>query len=142
MANEYNKNKDRITEKELVPDILERLTLSADITDSEGNVLVHSGTSFADVIKLLNKSETFESLPILSDAAIVTMKIEAGKNHGEVVIDHQTSFNPKIYYAVSKQTGIDYTDCLSLLVKTSMMIITLDIPIPFLHDEEIKIYVL
>ena len=135
----FNESIDKITERELVHDILERLVLSKDLKD--GIYTNHKlGDSLTDIInKLISTTQSPEVILNYLKIKCGNLRITAGNKSGSVTITGLQDC--RVILAQSTQMGIDVKDCLSIASGGAGSIIcTMVTDAPYTNDEYIKIY--
>ena len=138
MAYLFNPEVDKITEKEMVYDIVERLSLGKNLTSNSGEVYVNANTKLEDMLRLLIENTSPVSLKNYNNIHIQEMHISAGSDFSSVTIANLNEF--KIIKAISNQTGMDYSNLLSSYRQGTSLIVDFHTKIPFSHDEIIKIF--
>lgn len=132
----FDESKDKITERELVFDIFERLKLGKQL--KTGNtVLNNAGTKITEV---LGKIIAF-ALPLSVVQSYLNIKtgyihISPGDRSGSTTI----SGAQHIAHAISQQTGEDVTSCLSTAVASGNITVTMTVDSAYKSEEYIKIY--
>ena len=140
---EFNNDKDKITERELVADILHRLKFSKEINDKD-NVYFNSQSTFDDIISKLISSIPFPDKvrENYTKIELGTIHIKAGTSSGSFAIQlPPDEFHPKCVYAISQQTGMDYSDCIEQNTFNGITTFSLNVADNFINDDYIKIYV-
>lgn len=134
----FNESIDKITERELVFDIVERLKLGRDITN--GSVVqLNAGTYLTDVISKLISMMSPEVTLDYNNMKCAYIKISAGHKSGSIMINGLNE--QKVVLACSKQTGADITECINVEPNGEDGIIcTMTSDAPYYNDEYIKIY--
>lgn len=133
----FNSDIDKITERELVYDIVERSTLGKDL--KENNVLFwKKGTFLTDIFKRL---VSFLPLPVtlhLYDVQIQYIHIGAGQKAGVCTFSNLSS--GEILLAYSQQTQMDVKDTIVISGDKTRLTCTLNTTVPYHKDEYIKVY--
>ena len=142
MAYEFNSEVDKITERELVFDILDRLSLGRNIMSDNGNdIYINKGTKLTDILRnIINLNIDDSYKEYYKDLKIVTMHITAGTSSSIVSVGGLKY--RKILKAISKQTGIDYSECLTTNGDNSFWNIEFNNDTNFTNDDEIKLYLI
>ena len=127
---------DKVTEREMVYDIVERLSLGKDLRDAE-RIYYQNKTPLLDLIR---KLITLEPVPVILnyfDIKVGYINIRANGFSGNTTIDGASS----VVYAYSQQTGIDMTSFISTSRDTfNNLICSYGSEQPYLNDDIIKIY--
>jgi len=142
MAYEFNSELDKITERELVFDILDRLSLGRNVMSDDGNdIYIDKGSKLTDILRnIINLNINDSDKEYYKYLKIVTMKIPAGASLAIVSIGGLKY--RKILKAISKQTGMDYIDCLETYGDNNLWNIEFKSDSSFTHDDEIKLYLI
>ena len=142
MAYEFNSEIDKITERELVFDILDRLSLGRNIMSEDGNnIYIDKGSKLTDILRnIIDLNINDSDKEYYKYLKIVTMKIPTGASSAIVSIGGLKY--RKILKAISKQTGMDYIDCLKTYGDNNIWNIEFNSDNSFTHDDEIKLYLI
>lgn len=143
MAYEFNSEVDKITERELVFDILDRLSLGRNVMSEDGtSVYINKGSKLTDVLRnIIDLNIDDSDKEYYKDLKVVTLKIPMGER--SVLISVEGLKYRKILKAISKQTGIDYIDCLSTYMSNNnIFTIVFTSDTVFTHDDELKLYLI
>lgn len=135
----FNESVDKITERELVHDIVERLVLGKDLNN--GIYENHKAGEHLTTIlnKLISTALPPEAILNYLKVKCAYIKIPSGNRSGSVVITGLQ--DRKIILATSTQTGLDISACLSVVNNSNDSIIcTMTTDVPYNNDEYIKIY--
>ena len=128
---------DKVTERELVYDIVERLSLGEDLGEID-NTLWTRGTLITTILKklayALPASVTLNMLNVKT--GVIT--INAGQSSGSTVITNLN--NNVLLMAVSEQTGCDIKDCIQTNVSGNNVTYSITVNTPYTKNEYIKIY--
>ena len=134
----FDETKDKITEQELVGDILDRLKLVYPVADSS-RTYFESGTGIPEMIikqiSTLPHKEVINNYKSLKCADLV---IDAGSRGGTVAINSPEPLT--LLYAFSTQTGWDVKDFVHVFTRDGTTIFTINSTIPFNNSDTIKIY--
>lgn len=138
---EFNNDKDKITERELVPDILHRLKFSKEIHDKD-NIYFNKQSTFDDIISKLISVLPDKVRENYNKIELGTIYIKAGTSSGSFSIQLPPyEFQPKCVYAISQQTGMDYSDCIEQNTFNGITTFSLNVADNFINDDYIRIYV-
>ena len=131
--------KDKITEKELVPDILERLSFGKELSNG-ANEYASKGTKLVDVlIGVLQASLPQNVISHFKNVHVDTLHIQANHRFATKIIHDLKEC--KLLYAVSQQTGIDMTSyIMTLNTSPGSLTCTFSSDVPYLSDDTITIY--
>ena len=133
----FNDEKDKVSEREMVYDIVERMTLGKDLTEGS-NVLWRAKTFITDIWKkLAYMLPPIVSLNILK-VKVGIIEINAGSTSGSVTITDLE--HKQVLLAVSQQNGCDLKDCLTISTSDNNIVCSLSVDAPFLSKEYIKVY--
>ena len=139
MSLPFNSKIDKITERELVFDIIERETLGKDLTNDDGDVTFWKAGTFITAIwrKLVMMLPPTITLNFLK-VKVGVIDIPIGSKGGTVNISGLE--NNQILLAQSQQTGIDIKECINTTVSGNNMICTLTTDVAYSNEDHIKIY--
>ena len=133
----FNQDIDKITERELVYDIVERLTLGKDLSEGH-NKIWNKGTFITEMWKklvyMLPPTITLNFLKV----KVGVIHIAAGAKTGTTTISDLD--NGIVLLALSQQNGNDIKECLATSVNSGALTCTLTTDLPFTKDEYIKVY--
>ena len=133
----FNNDIDKVTERELVYDIVERMTLGDDLTEGT-NTLWAKGTFITDIWKkiayMLPPTVTLNILKIKTGV----IDIAAGAKTGSVIISDLT--NREVLLAISEQNGCDIKETLDTFITGNDLTVTLTVDTPYTRPEHIKVY--
>ena len=134
----FDETTDKITEQEMVGDILDRLKLTYPVADSS-RTYFDSGTGIPEMIikqiSLLSHKELINNYKNLRCADLV---IDAGTRGGTVAIEGPEPLT--LLYALSTQSGWDVKDFVHVFNRDGTTIFTVNSTIPFNNPDTIKIY--
>ena len=133
----FNNDIDKVTERELVYDIVERMTLGDDLTEGT-NTLWTKGTFITDIWKkivyMLPPTVTLNILNIKTGV----IDIAAGAKTGNVIIQNLT--NREVLLAISEQNGCDVKEALDTFITGNDITVTLTVDTPYTRPEHIRVY--
>ena len=128
---------DKITERELVYDIVERMVLGENLSEGS-NVLWEKGTFITEIWKklayMLPPSITLNLLNI----KVGVLSIPKNSTTGSVTITNLK--NREVVLAISEQNGCDVKECLTTVVTGNNIVCTLNADTPYTKNEYIKVY--
>lgn len=128
---------DKVTERELVYDIVERLSLGEDLGEID-NTLWTRGTLITTILKKLAYALPASITLNMLNVKTGVITINAGQSSGSTVI---TNLNNNILLmAVSEQTGCDIKDCIQTNVSGNNVTYSITVNTPYTKNEYIKIY--
>lgn len=134
---EFHSEIDKITERELVYDIVERMSLGKNLSEGT-NILWKAGTLITDMWKklayMLPPSITLNFLKV----KVGVISIPAGSTSGAVTITNIE--NGSILLAQSQQNGSDVKECITVVRNGNNIVCTMSTDIAYTHNEYIKIY--
>ena len=145
----FNPNLDKITEREVVPDFVSRLSLGNDFTnpDDEDKVIFTAGAKLKDGV-LSNMVRTFNTSDIEHLDSIKTTygKLYAGNSSVSIPVPNDNDDNNHtgyvLYRIVQESTGYDVFDCFEYTYDEAndcgYYIATFDVPAS--HDDIYKAY--
>ena len=155
----FNKNLDKITEREVVPDFYERLNTSKDIEykfkESDGvsySGIVDSGSSIkapTKVSNVINKLILASAHPKLLQydiTKVITHRLHISPTKqtfgASIDIDHTelNNGNYELVFAVVESTGFEVTDNISVVKRTDYSSFTIYIECTLCKDEYIQLY--
>ena len=137
----FNNSVDKITERELVPDILHRVKFSNTIHDKD-TTYFKEGSSIEDIIIRIIDSLPDKVRENYNKIHIGTIYMRAGTSSGACSIElPPDEFQPQCVYAVSQQTGIDYSGIIEKSTLNGITTFMLNVADNFLNDDYIRIYV-
>ena len=138
--NKYEPYLDKITENEMVPDIVHRLRLDEDL-ECEDGVIANRHDYLDQLISKICRTGNFSSvLEHYNNLLISTIKISAGETSGSTTLPLQNNY-PTLIAAYSKQTGMDYKSIIEMSVENSIITLTLSTPVAFNTSDEIQVIV-
>ena len=134
----FNESIDKLTERELVYDIVERLALGKDL--KTGSIVNHNaGEQLTEVLNKLISTQPPEVILNYLKVKCGYIKISAGGKTGSIAISGLQ--DRKVILAISEQMGIDVKDCLSVTnISADTIICSMTTDAPYKNDEYIKIY--
>ena len=110
----FNYNLDKITEREVVPDFVTRLTIGNDLINPDDNdkVIIPAKAKLKDVV-LMNMIRTFDisDIEYLDSIKTTYKKVRIGST--AVIIDIPEGYT--CYRIIQEKTGQDVTNCFNLL---------------------------
>ena len=128
---------DKATERELVYDIVERLSLGKDLT--EGTTLYFKAkTKLVDIFKRLILNLPPSLVLHFADIKIGIISISAGQKSGTCRLSGLKE--GEIVLAYSEQTQMDIKECISTSGGVDSFICTYTTQVPFIRDEYVKVY--
>lgn len=136
----YEPYLDKITERELVPDIVHRLKIDEKVEYNGFTIASRHDDLLALIAKMCRVSNFPAILEQFATMQTGTINIAAGTSSGVVTFIFQNN-HPEVLYAVSKQTGMDYKDAVSMNVANGIITVSLNTPVNFSSDEEIQVIV-
>jgi len=132
----FNYKLDKVTERELVYDIVERLSLGKDLKD--GSTLFYkAGTMVTDVIKKIIFMLPPSIVIHYSDLKVGVIHIAPGQKSGSCTINGLS--NGEIALAYSQQTQMDIKECITKSGGTNLTC-TYTTKVPFEREEYVKVY--
>lgn len=135
----FNESKDKITERELVYDIIERLKLGKTLTDDAVRVLHRPGEMLTGVLSRLANMVPVSVLLNYYKIKTGFITIAANAKGGSTIIEGLT--DRKVVLAVSQQSGINVTKCLSVInYGNNGITVTMSSSVPYTNSDYIKIY--
>ena len=138
--NKYEPYLDKITENEMVPDIVHRLTLDEELTCDSG--IIADRHDYLDQLlsKICRTNHYPSELEQYNKLLTATIKIAAGETSGSTNLPLENNYF-KLLAAYSKQTGMDYRSMIETSVENSTITLTLSVPVAFSNDDEIQVFV-
>lgn len=134
----FDSSIDKITERELAFDIVERLKLGRNIETGQTTYNT-AGQPLINILKNLISIVPNEAASDFSKAKCEILRISAGDNTGSIIINGLTE--QRVIAAISEQTNIDIKDCVTVITSDSDTIIcTVIADSAYSNDEAIKIY--
>lgn len=134
----FNESKDKITEREMVYDILERLSFGENLKD-ENITYANASTKLTDYLNRINKMIFPADISNIGSLKTLTMKIAQGTSTGVVTTTGLAGVG-RVVRAISQQTGMDYTDLCSINTIEGISSITFNCAVPLLHDEYLTLF--
>ncbi len=128
---------DKVTERELVYDIVERLSLGEDLGEID-NTLWTRGTLITTILKKLAYALPASITLNMLNVKTGVITINAGQSSGSTVITNLN--NNVLLMAVSEQTGCDIKDCIQTNVSGNNVTYSITVNTPYTKNEYIKIY--
>ena len=128
---------DKATERELVYDIVERLSLGEDLGEID-NTLWTRGTLITTILKKLAYALPASITLNMLNVKTGVITINAGQSSGSTVITNLN--NNVLLMAVSEQTGCDIKDCIQTNVSGNNVTYSITVNTPYTKNEYIKIY--
>ena len=128
---------DKVTERELVYDIVERLSLGEDLGEID-NTLWTRGTLITTILKKLAYALPASITLNMLNVKTGVITINAGQSSGSTVITNLN--NNVLLMAVSEQTGCDIKDCIQTNVSGNNVTYSITVNTPYTKNEHIKIY--
>ena len=130
---------DRITEREMVPDILHRVRFDENI-DCDGQSLGGAGEYLTNVLAKICRVGNYPAVLKNYDGLQVgTLKMMAGEKRGSVEFV-TPSKNPSLVAARSTSTGADYKDLMEVATYDGITSVRLVTDVAFAMDEEIQVF--
>ena len=134
----FDETTDKITEQEMVGDILDRLKLTYPVADSS-RTYFDSGTGIPEmVIKQISMLPHKELINNYKNLRCADLVIDAGSRGGTVAIEGPEPLT--LLYALSTQSGWDVKDFVHVFNRDGTTIFTVNSTIPFNNPDTIKIY--
>ena len=135
----FDEQVDKITERELVYDIIERMSLGHDL--KEGTTLFFKAkTMLTEVLKRLIANLPPSLVIYFSDIKVGIIHIKAGQKAGACTINGRVS-SGTVVLAYSEQTQMDVSDCIVTSGGIDDFRCTYQTKVPFIKDEYVKVYV-
>ena len=128
---------DKVTERELVYDIVERLSLGEDLGEID-NTLWTRGTLITTILKKLAYALPASITLNMLNVKTGVITINAGQSSGSTVITNLN--NNVLLMAVSEQIGCDIKDCIQTNVSGNNVTYSITVNTPYTKNEYIKIY--
>lgn len=146
----FNKDLDKITEREVVPDFVSRLSIGKDLTnpDDENKVIIPVGTKLKDGV-LMNMIRTFNISDIehLDSIKTTYTKVSAGETSISIPMPTDNDDNIHtgylLYRVVQERTGQDVSECFKYNVyedEAGHVYYKFDLDVPTTHDDIYKAY--
>lgn len=133
----FDQDLDKITERELVYDIVERLKLGKDLY--EGNALIYkAGTFLTECLKRCVLNLPASLVARFADIKIDVMQINPGASTGYCTFTDLKE--GKVLLAYSEQTQMDIKETLTIHNAGSTMTCIMDADSAYIHGDHIKIY--
>lgn len=129
---------DKVTERELVYDIIERLKLGKQMVNSSGTIYHEPNDMLVDVIKKLVSLAPPDVNDNYYDIKIADIHIAAGDKSGACSFNNLTA--NEIVLAYSQQTQMDIKDAIKTTSTAGTMNCVFNSKVPYIHDEVIKVY--
>ena len=136
----FNERLDKITERELVYDILNRLTWGRPITGANGAIYADVNTTLSDTLSQLAIMAAPTGMTNLSKTKTANLVVQKDSTAGVCSIPSPDGTSIRIVKAVSQQTGIDYTELCTTTTANNVTSIMFTCTAPMLHQEVIKVY--
>ena len=139
MANvPFEREKDRVTEREMVYDIVERLKIGRDLKykDNPNIYLGYAGDYLLDLFQRFAQAIPDTVLANLDTLKTTALKISAGTKGNTTTILNANS----ILMAFSESTGMDVGDVLTVTKSGSNLVVALTAEVNYNKDDTIKIY--
>ncbi len=128
---------DKVTERELVYDIVERMVLGENLSEGS-NILWEKGTFITDIWKKLAYMLPPSITLNLLNVKVGVISIPKDESTGTVTITNLK--NREVILALSEQTGCDVKECISTVVNGNNIICTMNVDTPYTKNEYIKVY--
>ena len=128
---------DKVTERELVYDIVERMVLGENLSEGS-NILWEKGTFITDIWKKLAYMLPPSITLNLLNVKVGVISIPKDESTGTVTITNLK--NREVILALSEQTGCDVKECISTVVSGNNIICTMNVDTPYTKNEYIKVY--
>lgn len=135
---EFNETKDKITERELVSDILSRVSFGKNVLDENDIIRIKSGTKLTDTLLSIIHAMPNMIKDNYIDAMYFEMTAKAGTSTATISTRELTEH--KLIYAMSSNLNMDITECIEMTEIGPTVIFTYSAAIPFTKDDVIKIY--
>lgn len=135
---EFNESKDKITERELVHDILSRVSFGTNVLDETGTIRIKSGTKLTDALLSIIHAMPNAIKDNYVDAMYFEMDAKAGASTATISTNDLAEH--KLIYAMSSNLNMDITNCIEVTELGPTVIFTYSASTPFTKDDTIKIY--
>ena len=137
----FNESLDKITNNELVYDILERLKFGNQHVDSNDNIVINKDEKLINVLlKLMNVNMPTNTFSESANLKIYDLHLQKNNNKASIIVTD--TIEHKLIKAVSEETGIDYTNLISVVFDQDnrQCIVSFQSKEDFYNNETIKLY--
>ena len=134
----FDKLIDKATERELVYDIVERLSLGKPMYNELNSLYYEANTMVTDGFKKIIKMLPPDIEADYSKIQVANMEIPAGSKSGICRFNDLTI--GKVVLAYSQQTQMDIKQLINTTGDTTALTCTFTADVPYINDEVIKIY--
>lgn len=134
----FDKLIDKVTERELVFDIVERLKLGKQMINDSGTLYYDANTMVTDVIKKLVSMAPPDVNDDYSNIQVEDIHIRAGEKSGTCLFTGLSK--NQIVLAYSQQTQMDIKQAIQTSSGTDGFRCIFTSKVPFINDETIKVF--